>query len=156
MSAPLCQGLCRWSPWAACPTRLHWSRSNPPPPPPCYFLTLEKRSSSSHSSLWLLVAAHIHLLFLWFSSLVWLWAFFSFFFFNKHSISEPFLFSRFSAMSSYLFILKSELPAAINSLLSADSPGWVYPALWAPSFAKKEIQLKICHSCGLNKVILLN
>ncbi|XP_026008330.1 putative sodium-coupled neutral amino acid transporter 6 isoform X3 [Astatotilapia calliptera] len=27
------------------------------------------------------------------------------------------------AMSSYLFILKSELPAAINSLLSADSPG---------------------------------
>lgn len=31
MSAPLCQGLCRWSPWAACPTRLHWSRSNPPP-----------------------------------------------------------------------------------------------------------------------------
>lgn len=30
MSAPLCQGLCRWSPWAACPTRLHWSRSNPP------------------------------------------------------------------------------------------------------------------------------
>uniref|UniRef100_A0A3B4H3X5 Solute carrier family 38 member 6 n=1 Tax=Pundamilia nyererei TaxID=303518 RepID=A0A3B4H3X5_9CICH len=26
-------------------------------------------------------------------------------------------------MSSYLFILKSELPAAINSLLSADSPG---------------------------------
>lgn len=156
MSTPLCQGLCRWSPWAACPTRLHWSRSNPPPPlPPCYFLTLEKRSSS-HSSLWLLVTAHIHLLFLWFSSLVWLWAIFFFLFFNKHSISEPFLFSRFSAMSSYLFILKSELPAAINSLLSADSPGWVYPALWAPSFAKKEIQLKICHSCGLNKVILLN
>uniref|UniRef100_A0AAX7SXT0 Amino acid transporter transmembrane domain-containing protein n=1 Tax=Astatotilapia calliptera TaxID=8154 RepID=A0AAX7SXT0_ASTCA len=49
--------------------------------------------------------------------------FFFFLFFNKHSISEPFLFSRFSAMSSYLFILKSELPAAINSLLSADSPG---------------------------------
>lgn len=90
MSAPLCQGLCRWSPWAACPTRLHWSRSNPPPPPPCYFLTLEKRSSSSHSSLWLLVTAHIHLLFLWFSSLVWLWAFFSFFFLINTQFLNPF------------------------------------------------------------------
>lgn len=29
-------------------------------------------------------------------------------------------------MASYLFILKSELPAAINSFLNADSTGWVF------------------------------
>lgn len=155
MSAPLCQGLCRWSPWAACPTRLHWSRSNPPPLHPAissHWKNAHHPHTAAYDCLWQ------HTFICCFYDLV-AWCDYGLFFlsfFNKHSISEPFLFSRFSAMSSYLFILKSELPAAINSLLSADSPGWVYPALWAPSFAKKEIQLKICHSCGLNKVILLN
>uniref|UniRef100_A0A3Q4GTE6 Solute carrier family 38 member 6 n=1 Tax=Neolamprologus brichardi TaxID=32507 RepID=A0A3Q4GTE6_NEOBR len=72
-----------------------------------------------------LAAYSIHLLLkLCDQTVVWCdYGLFFFLFLNKHSISEPFLFSRFSAMSSYLFILKSELPAAISSLLSADSPG---------------------------------
>uniref|UniRef100_A0A3Q4GRE0 Solute carrier family 38 member 6 n=1 Tax=Neolamprologus brichardi TaxID=32507 RepID=A0A3Q4GRE0_NEOBR len=71
-----------------------------------------------------LAAYSIHLLLKLCDQTVWCdYGLFFFLFLNKHSISEPFLFSRFSAMSSYLFILKSELPAAISSLLSADSPG---------------------------------
>lgn len=135
MSAPLHWGLYWWSLKLPAPPLCINSELWYPLHPVYPFPVLENTHYPHHENLRLW--QHMIIYCVYDLLMLWLCAFFLFIWFRKLSTFSQHFSSVPSAMSSYLFILKLELPAAINSFLTQDNTGCVYTALWAPSIPNK-------------------